>query len=165
MKTLISLTYQPFIRRNALLGSLLATTLLFGFLNLPGEIFRLLVGSLLTLALFRAALAMMPRPESDQGWRYQLKVINNSNYAIHKLYISSSEEYDRGPDQLRFRVLEPNGSQFILTGIAPGRYNIRVVDEGGDSCVVRGVRIYGNSTWNVRNSEALRCARFGQSNW
>lgn len=162
MKTLMMLTHQPFIRRNALLGSVLATTLLCGFLNLPGEIFRLLVGSLLTLALFRAALAMMPKPGSDQGWRYQLKVVNNSNYAIHKLYISSSDGYDCGPDLLRLGVLEPNGGLFILTGISPGRYNIRVVDEGGDSCAVRAVRIFGNSTWNVRNSEVVRCAGLGR---
>lgn len=60
---------------------------------------------------------------------------NQSSWEIHKIYFSPSDEEDLGEDYLGEDVLEP-GMTLSLTGVSPGEWDIRLVDEDGDVCVL-----------------------------
>ena len=61
----------------------------------------------------------------------QLYITNNSNEAIHGIFMSSSAQESWGPDQLGNRTLQ-RGQRFQLTNISPGTWDVRVVDASGN---------------------------------
>jgi hypothetical protein len=73
------------------------------------------------------AVAMMPLSANAQGSRYALTICNYSRYRIDRLYLSASDENTWGPDQLGQRVMNV-GTEFTLTNIRPGEYDLKVVD-------------------------------------
>ena len=70
-------------------------------------------------------------------------------------------EYDRGEvrtaDQLDEDVIE-SGGQFTLHGIPCDKYDVRVVDEDGDACVIEKVPLCGASDeWTITDEDLLGC--------
>jgi hypothetical protein len=82
---------------------------------------------------------------------------NSSNYDIHHLYLAPSNQTQWGPDQLGTNVMTKNGGTFTLTGIPCGNYDLKLVDEGGDECIVEDVRICENQAVDISNDNLLRC--------
>jgi hypothetical protein len=83
----------------------------------------------------------------------QVVIVNNSNETIYRIFMSPSNQRSWGPDQLGSNVLL-RGNRFRLTNIAPGRWDIRIVDRSGNSKefrrqTVRAGRVY---TLNVTSS-------------
>lgn len=60
-----------------------------------------------------------------------VKIINQSKWEIHHIFLSSSDDQEWGPDQLEDEVLA-KGDSLTLTGIDCDLYDIQVVDEDGD---------------------------------
>ncbi|HEX9985888.1 MAG TPA: hypothetical protein VGF69_21690 [Thermoanaerobaculia bacterium] len=86
-----------------------------------------------------------------------VKVINQSKWEIHHLYLSSSEEEEWGPDQLGEDVLA-KGDSFTLTRIPCDTYDIKVVDEDGDECTIEEVELCGeNKFWKITDKALLNC--------
>lgn len=91
----------------------------------------------------------------------KLKVINQSKWEIHELYFSPANSRHWGPDQLEDEVLS-KGESLTLTNIACGRYDIKVVDEDGDECVIENERLCGNNAfWKITDQELLSCEGSG----
>ena len=68
-----------------------------------------------------------------------------------------AEQNEWGPDQLRDEVIG-SGDSFRLTGIPCDEFDVRLVDEDGDECVVMGVDICGsNEQWEIESSDLLEC--------
>lgn len=89
--------------------------------------------------------------------RATVKVINQSKWEIHHLYLSSSENEEWGPDQLGEHVLT-KGDSFTLTKIPCDTYDIKVVDEDGDECVIEQVELCrDNSYWKITDKDLLEC--------
>ena len=87
----------------------------------------------------------------------KVKIINKSAWDIHELYLSSVDDDEWGPDQLGAEVIESGGS-FTLTGIPCDAYDVRLVDEDGDQCVVGGVGLCGDrENWVITNDDLLEC--------
>ena len=93
---------------------------------------------------------------SAEGSRYYLRIENASSFDIHRLYVSSSDEGNWGPDQLGVRVLR-SGDTFTLTNITAGEYDVKLVDEDGDSCTVAKISVYRNTSWRVTDAWLLQC--------
>lgn len=105
------------------------------------------VVALLLLAVFTAASAASSK----------VKIVNKSSWDIHELYLSSVDDDEWGPDQLGQHVIESGGS-FTLTGIPCDEYDIQLVDEDGDQCVVGGVGLCGDrENWVITNNDLLQC--------
>ncbi len=86
-----------------------------------------------------------------------IKVINQSDWAIHHLYLSSSDDDNWGEDQLGEDVLE-KGDSMTLTDITCDAYDIKVVDEDGDECVIEEAELCNDhSYWKLTNKELLGC--------
>lgn len=119
---------------------------------------RMILGVLAVLALTVGVFAVLPQTSAAQN-RYSLKLNNKSKFDIYHLQVSSTEEDEWGPDQLGDNVLEA-GTSFTLTNIKPGEYDIRVIDEDGDKCVLNNVKIFENSQWDITTARLLHCEGF-----
>ena len=86
-----------------------------------------------------------------------VKVINQSKWEIHHLYLSSSTEEEWGPDQLEDEILT-KGDSITITQIPCDEYDIKVVDEDGDECIIEAVDLCrDNSYWKITDKDLLEC--------
>lgn len=113
------------------------------------------------LAILLSAFAVIPSVAGAQTQqrrrnRFEYTIRNNSRYVITRLYFSSSETEDWGPDQLGSNVLPVNQS-FRLTNIIAGEYDMKLVDEDGDECALYNIMVCGTGTYTITNQNLLRC--------
>lgn len=88
----------------------------------------------------------------------QVTITNNSDWAIHRLYLSPVSVEEWGPDQLGDEVIDANGGTFTINKIPCDDYDVQLVDEDGDVCVVGGVGLCGDKdTWAITNDDLLAC--------
>ncbi|MEW6756509.1 MAG: hypothetical protein AB1505_36895 [Candidatus Latescibacterota bacterium] len=82
-----------------------------------------------------------------------LTIVNRlSTYTIYYVYVSPSTENVWGADLLGAgRTLAPG--QSVSLRLAPGAYDIKVVDEDLDTYVRWGVNLYSDFTWVVTLSD------------
>jgi hypothetical protein len=85
-------------------------------------------------------------------------VFNRSSYRINHLYVSPTSYTYWGSDRLGNDVFYPD-YRFDLT-VAPGWYDIKLVDQDGDSCVINNVDLRGGDSWTITNSTLLSCELF-----
>jgi hypothetical protein len=113
------------------------------------------------LLLFVAlAFFTFPALAKDKA-KATIKVVNQSKWEIHHLYLSASDEENWGPDQLGDETIG-TGESFTLTHIDCGDYDIKLVDEDGDECVVEEVNLCGDSTvWKITDKILLKCENQG----
>jgi len=84
-------------------------------------------------------------------------ITNRTDWEIHELYLSSADDENWGPDQLGEEVLG-KGDSFTLQGIPCDDYDVRLVDEEGDECIVAAVDICGESQqWTITSGDLLQC--------
>jgi hypothetical protein len=82
---------------------------------------------------------------------------NQSDWEIHQFFLSSADNDDWGPDQLRNDVIG-KGKSFKLNGIPCDTYDVKLVDEDGDECVVKGVDICSKgATWTIGSKDLVSC--------
>jgi hypothetical protein len=91
-----------------------------------------------------------------------VRITNLSDYTIHHLFLSPVSEDKWGADQLRDDVIESEAS-FTITGIPCDSYDVKVVDEDGDECVIEEVDICGDGHhWKITNEDLLDCEGYGK---
>ena len=68
----------------------------------------------------------------------ELQIVNQSGKAIHELYVASAGERTWGADRLRQK--QPNviarGETFTVADLAPGSYQLMLVDADGSECQI-----------------------------
>ena len=50
-----------------------------------------------------------------------------------------------------------NGESLTLTGVSKGKWDVRVVDEDGDECIIEDVAINSNDKWVIEDDDLLAC--------
>lgn len=104
--------------------------------------------------LFMLALAgLVVCPDA---FALSLTLQNKSKWEIHELYFSDADEDEWGPDQLGDDVIE-TGDSFTLTKIDRGSYDVKIVDEDGDSCVVTDVDFTSSEHFEITDKILLGC--------
>ena len=89
-------------------------------------------------------------------------IVNESAWDIHHLFLSSVDEEEWGPDQLGDHVIG-NGGKFTLTSIPCDEYDVKLVDEDGDECVIGAVDVCGDSDdWVITDDDLLECEGYGE---
>lgn len=81
---------------------------------------------------------------------------NKSDWSITHFFLSPTETEEWGPDQLGDDVIG-TGDTFTLTGVPCDAYDVRLVDEDGDECVVAEVDICADNGWVISNDDLLAC--------
>jgi hypothetical protein len=87
-----------------------------------------------------------------------LIIENESLWDIHHIYLSDADSDEWGPDQLDDDVLEI-GQTLRLKGVQCGRYDVKLVDEDGDVCELRNVKLCGDERWTIDDDALLTCQR------
>ena len=104
-----------------------------------------------------AAMFLLTTPIPVLAYDSVVVIENQSNWEIHQLYLSSTDDEEWGPDQLGREVIESGGS-YQLHGIPCDNYDVRLVDEDGDICEVGGVPLCGDDeAWVIDDDDLLSC--------
>ncbi|HSX62796.1 MAG TPA: hypothetical protein VLF18_21645 [Tahibacter sp.] len=110
-------------------------------------------GLLLAFAGMVAASGQVVAESSDS----KIVIKNKSAWAIHQLFLSPTDEREWGEDQLGKHTVN-TGDSFTLTGVPCRAYDVRLVDEDGDECIVEDVGICATSnTWVIDDEDLVGC--------
>jgi hypothetical protein len=85
----------------------------------------------------------------------RLRFWNLTGFTIKELHLAPAGTMDWGPDQCRN---DPDGAvdtdeRLTLKDVLPGRYDVRVTDKKGRTCVVRNVEIVAGKPYAFSISE------------
>jgi hypothetical protein len=96
-------------------------------------------------------------PVAAQAQKSNVTIKNKSDWEIHQFFLSSVDTDKWGPDQLGDQVIGTGGT-FTLKGVPCDSYDVKLVDEDGDECVVSEVDICGDHQgWIISNDDLLDC--------
>jgi hypothetical protein len=104
-----------------------------------------------------AALAL-PAPAAAASDNSIIHIKNKSDWEIHHLFMSPTDQDRWGPDQLGNNTIAPGGGSFELHKVPCDTWDIKIVDEDGDECVINDVDICGSKEgWVITNDNLLGC--------
>lgn len=102
-------------------------------------------------------LAILVPAAASAAKRADVEITNRSDWDIHHFFLSSTDDDQWGPDQLGDEVIE-SGESFTLLAIPCDDYDVRLIDEDGDECVIGAVDICGKSqAWVITSKDLLQC--------
>jgi len=101
-----------------------------------------------------AALAFIPAV----GAAATVEFVNQSSWDIHEIYFSPASHRNWGQDYLGDDVLE-KGDSLKLTNIEAGSWDVMVVDEDGDKCVLEDIEFdkSDRDRWVITDKDLLAC--------
>lgn len=109
------------------------------------------------IASFLAVSCLLAAPVFAADTDAQINIVNNSSWDIHKLYISSVDAQEWGPDQLGDDAIA-SGNSYTLSSIPCDAYDVKIVDEDGDECVVEAVALCADADdWTIEDDALLEC--------
>jgi hypothetical protein len=87
-----------------------------------------------------------------------LMIENNSSYTLIEINLSPTASVSWGSDLLGSNVLEP-GDAFRVSQLECDTYDIRVVDEDHDECILDSVDLcLNNAVWSIDDADLALCA-------
>ncbi len=87
----------------------------------------------------------------------QVRIVNNSSWDIYNFYISSVDTEEWGPDQLGDDAIA-SGDSYVFRKIPCDAYDVKIVDEDGDECVVSAIALCaGSESWVIEDDALLEC--------
>jgi hypothetical protein len=110
--------------------------------------------------MFALPLALAAGTAAAKGSKLDARVtiVNQSLWAIHELYLSATDESSWGPDQLGPTTVIGTGERYTINRIPCDTYDVKLIDEDGDECVVGGVALCADSdTWVITDEDLLAC--------
>lgn len=87
-----------------------------------------------------------------------IKIENQSSWEIHEVYFAPSSQDDWGDDHLGKQILKP-GTTLTLTGVTPGKWDVRLVDEDEDECIVTGQKISESEKFVIDDKDLISCQK------
>ncbi len=88
----------------------------------------------------------------------QLTVINSSDYVVHQLFVSPSQSRSWGPDQLGKETIG-RAERFTVRNIPDGTYDLKIIDEDEDACIVENVDVSGTMNWMLTDTVIENCVK------
>ena len=85
-----------------------------------------------------------------------IQIQNQSSWDIHEIYFAPSSHDDWGDDHLGKQVLKA-GMTLSLSNVEPGLWDVRLVDEDEDECVVDAQQISASQTFVIDDEDLLNC--------
>jgi hypothetical protein len=82
---------------------------------------------------------------------------NSSKWEIHHLFLSTTKEKEWGPEQLGKDQVIGTGDTFTLTDIDPGKYDMKLVDEDEDECILTGVKLASDQAVEITDKDLIAC--------
>ena len=85
-----------------------------------------------------------------------INIENKSSWEIHEIYFAPSSQDDWGDDHLGKKVLKP-GMTLTLTGVTAGKWDVRLVDEDEDECIIKNQQISASEKFSIDDDDLLGC--------
>jgi hypothetical protein len=105
-----------------------------------------------------ALLSSLVACASEEDPSSTLTIDNDSSYTLIEINLSPTTTISWGPDLLGAEVLAP-GEVFEVSGIACDVYDIRVLDDTNDECILDTVDLcLENAVWRIDDAELVSCA-------
>jgi hypothetical protein len=120
---------------------------------LPDYAAKILKALLVSTALGHDNLSMAA--EEGKGIRFW----NLTLHTITQLRMSPVGENQWGPDQCRNDrdgTVE-HDERLRITGVAPGRYDVKLADETGRACTVRNVEVRAGAVFTIEEKQLTDC--------
>jgi hypothetical protein len=116
-------------------------------------------------ALVLSACASSSAPVASAGapawWHSSLTLENHSQTAVAHLFLTPYDHVAWGPDQLNNDVLLPQEAA-SLTGLDCATYDLRLVDEHGEECVVQDIDLcVEDAVWALTDDQLASCQGWG----
>jgi hypothetical protein len=112
---------------------------------------------LCVLAASFAAIAFMATPKQFAAQNgHTFTIVNSSGFEINEIHISSVGDSSWEHDRLGTNVLR-SGHKYTIGGILPGYYDIKLIDEDNDSCIMKSVYVNNNLTWTLTPLDLVGC--------
>ena len=109
-----------------------------------------------TLASIAFLVLMTPASAFD------LVVVNQANLSvIHKLYLAPAKTNQWGENKLQNQTVAKNG-RFTVRDVPAGMYDLKVIDDDDDSCVIPDINIDQNKEWKLTDKVMLQCVFKGK---
>ncbi len=122
---------------------------------MPGYAGKTLTTLFISIALQLGGSSAMA--EGGKGIRFW----NLTLHTITKLQMSPAGENSWGPDQCqndRDGTVE-HDERLRITGVAPGRFDVRLADESGRSCIVRNIEVQPGGIFSIEERQLIDCHR------
>lgn len=87
---------------------------------------------------------------------HNIKLVNQTGWDIHAVYMSPASMDDWGPDYLGSEILE-TGDSLTLTDVGTGTWDLLIVDMDGDQCKVMDVEISASETVAISGADLAGC--------
>lgn len=107
------------------------------------------------IALALAAMTFVSPIQATAQSRVTFEVYNESGFEIRYLYMSSTADTSWERDLLGSGVL--HSGYHIPVNVVPGRYDLKLVDEDGDRCVLRNIAVYRDSVFYITPTVLIGC--------
>lgn len=107
------------------------------------------------LAVLLSIAGLLPATAADRFAVFNL----TANTTFTGIYLAPAGSTDWGPNQAlndKDKTLEPS-ERLILKGLSHGRFDVRMVDEAGHSCVKRDVDLTTATSFDIRDSDLQAC--------
>ena len=89
---------------------------------------------------------------------YDLVLINTSEYVIEHLYVSPAKAGNWGNDQIAGHTVKKD-EKFTLRNIPGGVYDLKVIDEDEEECVVHNIELDADKTWTFTDKYLDECVK------
>ncbi|MFO0613737.1 MAG: hypothetical protein U0414_14175 [Polyangiaceae bacterium] len=105
----------------------------------------------------KKADAKHPENKSPEWWHSSVKIKNASSWAIHQLFLTPFDSTSWGEDQLGADTVK-SGESLELQKIECDTYDIKLVDEQGDTCIVQDIDLcLQDASWTLDDKELVGC--------
>jgi hypothetical protein len=114
--------------------------------------YGLLLGLLALAAVTSDAIA-----QDRKGIRFW----NLTRYTVTQLQMSPAGKETWGPDQCRNDRdgTVDHDERLRITGIEPGRYDVKLTDKSGRTCLVRDVDVKGEAVFSIDEKQLIDCRK------
>ena len=85
-----------------------------------------------------------------------VQIHNTSAWNIHELYISPTSTEEWGDDLLGDQIVQ-TGQYAELGDVPCNDYDVRIVDEDGDVCIVSEVALCDDAAYTLDDEDLLTC--------
>jgi hypothetical protein len=117
-----------------------------------------------TRAILLAVAVMLPLCEPSlaaDGKGKGIRFWNLTSSTVTNLQLSPAGQNAWGANQC---ANDPDGTvdhdeRLRITGVSPGRYDVKLADKAGRSCIVRNVEIKQNGIFSIEDKDLTDCGK------
>lgn len=118
---------------------------------------RLILPVAVIFATVFGVYAFTQRSTEAQRRTATVTIRNTSNWNLNHFYLSPHDQNAWGPDQLGAEIIG-TGESFTITDIPCDAYDLKLVDEDGDQCIIMDVDLCNDdSEWVIDQSVLANC--------